>query len=270
MHLLYGGVRGGFHPVSLAGIALAHRATRNLSVDPSPILCGGMWKDAVMRNPDDPPVMLAKVIDFEQARARREKASPEQEDSPDLRAAGRIRELAALKRSRERTAQKRRRLLERTARKRSAAATQRIQLRVADRLATIEAELEAEIARLRLAYAQRRRRAGGGIWMWPTVALSLLALVASMAYFAGTQRTYVTSAAVSPPRVAATHVEKRPGRARIHPPAAMKFRAQRTVPSCPGARSPSGAAQRSASGSACGGTPHGAMSPTTGFKGGIP
>lgn len=166
-----------------------------------------------MSKPDDEPVTLAKVIDLGQARARREEAA-RHEEAENSRATQqdfeRARLDADMRKQRELTAQKRRRLLERTARNRAAAATQRIQHRVADRLARIEAELEAEIARLRLAYAQRRRRVGDGLWMWPTVAASILALVVGLAYFAGTQRTYAASAAVAPLRVAAKQVTKRP------------------------------------------------------------
>ena len=170
-----------------------------------------------MRKPDDAPKTLAKVLDFEQARARRvETHGPQSvggalmvvQPEPD-----RARMEANFRRQRERTAEERRRLQERTAQKRAAASKQRIQVRVADRLARIEAELEAEIARLRLAYAERRRASRGGFWMWPTVALSVLALVAGLAYFAGIQQLYAASAVAVPQRVAAKQITKRSVRA---------------------------------------------------------
>jgi IS5 family transposase len=146
-----------------------------------------------MSKPDDDLVTIAKVIDLDRARGRREEAvrlAEEVEVSPDKGAdVERARVEADRVGQRDRTARKRRRLQERTACQRAAASSYRIQVRVADRLARIEAELEAEIARLRLAYVQGRNHAIGGLWMWPTVAVSLLVLVAGLAYFAGTQQT---------------------------------------------------------------------------------
>jgi len=235
-----------------------------------------------MTEPDDDPVTLAKVIDLGQARARRDEAAKQAEDARQAEAAqnhrathpdvDHARLAAESRRQRENTAQKRRRLVERTARNRAAAATQRIQHRVADRLARIEAELDAEIARLRLAYAQQRRRGAEGLWIWPTVAASILALVVGLAYFAGTQRTYAASAAVAPLRVAAKQVSRptvRSGGATGRTGAGPQR--SPSVPSSGG--STSGTPYRPAlpaSGPGCGGTPYKSMSAASASIGGTP
>ncbi len=172
-----------------------------------------------MRKPDDDPVILAKVIDLEQARVRRDEGGRSCEDSSGQPASEPDPELIRVQgdrmRQMERTARKRRRLLERTAGQRAAASRYRIQVRVADRLARIEAELEAEIARLRLAYAQGRSNARSDLWMWPTAAASLLILVAGLAYFAGTQQPHalpvgVVSSPIASKPVASSPIASKP------------------------------------------------------------
>lgn len=278
-------VTGAWEFRRLASHLLIERVEGHI-VDPllASLAGGEKQKDTAMRKPDDAPRMLAKVIDFEQARARRRLAqhvaqanAKQAEPGPGPKVDPECPPLEAdLRQQWERTVQKRRHLQERTAKKRAAASRQRIQLRVGDRLARIEAELEAEIARLRLAYAERRRAAGGGIWMWPTMAASLLALVAGLAYFAGTQQTFAASATAVPQRVATKHTKNRSTRR------SDNQRAPRRVAMSPAQRSPSGSCSGGstsgtpykpalpASGAGCGGTPYRSMSPASGSTGGTP